>query len=290
MKLSEKLLLVANWLQSEENDLLVNAEKNDGCLNIVASALVKASEAIKEGAIEVDKVYPKEDIGDFRIVDAKTGEVVWRGKTEEKMLKAYDDMGGGDELDEPYEVRYPSEPNKNVVSDMTSEKLDDMAAIAQAFDESGDELLQKQASVLDEILMTFGANKNALAAAKQKEDDRIEQLKKKYKDPKVKLDEMNKISDSIKDIEKSPSYKKYRILEAPLSTRVCPEHFCQIARVGEHRWQCVLDGKVYDYEGGFTTMDGDKVPGGDVSEQTKIPQHENTHAVFDTRPQRLGQE
>src|SRR5271165_732149 len=214
MKLSEKLLLVANWLESSENDLLVNAEYNENCLEVVAGSLVKAAEAIKAGAEEVSKVEPEVDI--------------------------------------------------------TSEKLDELAAVAAAFDESGDELLMKQAGVLDDFLFTFAAPKNAVAAAKQMEDDRIEQLKKKYKDPKVKQDEMNKVSDSIKDIEKSPSYKKYRVLEAPLSTRVCPEHFCQIARVGEHRWQCCLDGKIYDYDTGFTTLDGNRVPGGDVSEQTKI--------------------
>jgi len=235
MKLSEKLLLVASWLESSENDLLVNAEHDENCLSVVASSLVKAADAIKEGAEEVSKVEPETDI--------------------------------------------------------TSEKLDELAAVAAAFDESGDELLMKQASVLDEILLTFAAPKNAVAAAKQMEDDRIEQLKKKYKDPKVKQDEMNKVSDSIKDIEKSPTYKKYRVLEAPLSTRTCPDHAgAQLARVGEHRWQCCMDHKVYDYDTGFTTLDGDRVSGGSVSEQTKVMQHENAHTVFDTRNQRLGQE
>jgi hypothetical protein len=236
MKLSEKLLLVANWLESSENDLLVNAEGDEDCLNIVADSLVKASEMIRKGSQEISKIEPEESV-------------------------------------------------------ITSEKLDELAAVATAFDESGDELLMKQASVLDEILLTFAAPKNSIAAAKQREDDRIEQLKKKYKDTKVKQDEMNKVSDSVKDIEKSPSYKKYRVLEAPLSQRTCPDHpGAQLARVGEHRWQCCMDHKLYDYDTGFTTMDGRKVPGGDVSEQTKIMQHENSHTVFDTRNERLGQE
>jgi len=236
MKLSEKLLLVANWLESSENDLLVNAEGDENCLNVVASSLVKASDMIREGAEEVSKIEPEE-------------------------------------------------------SAMTTEKLDELAAVAAAFDESGDELLMKQASVLDELLLTLAAPKNAVAAAKQMEDDRIEQLKKKYKDPKVKQDEMNKVSDSIKDIEKSRDYKKYRVLEAPLNTRYCPDHAgVSTIRVGEHRVQCPMDHKVYDFETGFSTLNGNKVPGGDVSEQTKIMQHENGHTVFDTRSQRLGQE
>lgn len=235
MKLSEKLLLVASWLESSENDLLVNAEYDENCLSAVASSLVNAAEAIKAGAEEVSKVEPETDI--------------------------------------------------------TPEKLDELAAVAAAFDESGDELLMKQAGVLDEILLTFAAPKNAVAAAKQMEDDRIEQLKKKYKDPKVKQDDMNKAGDAIKDIEKSPSYKKYRVLEAPLSARTCPDHAgAQLARVGEHMWQCCMDHKIYDYDTGFTTLNGDRVSGGDVSEQTKIMQHENAHTIFDTRSQRLGQE
>lgn len=102
---------------------------------------------------------------------------------------------------------------------------------------------------------------------------------------------MNKAGDAIKDIEKSPSYKKYRVLEAPLSARTCPDHAgAQLARVGERRWQCCMDHKIYDYDTGFTTLNGDRVSGGDVSEQTKIMQHENAHTIFDTRSQRLGQE
>jgi hypothetical protein len=235
MKLSDKLLLVAGWLESAENDLLVSAEGNEGCLQTVAAALVQAAEMIYVGAEEVEKIEPKSE-------------------------------------------------------GLTAEKLDEMAAVALAFDESGDELLQKQASVLDDILLTLAAPKNAVAEAKKVADDRIEQLKKNYQDTKKKQDEMNKVSDTLAKIEKSPVSKKYRILEAPLSTRVCPDHFCQIARVGEHRWQCTLDGKIYDYDAGFTTLDNNKVPGGSPSEQSKMDQHSSGEVIFDTRNQRLGQE
>jgi hypothetical protein len=236
MKLSEKLLLVASWLESSENDLLVNAEYDENCLSIVASSLVKASEMMRQGAEEVGKIEPEE-------------------------------------------------------SAITPEKLDELVAVANAFDESGDELLMKQANVLDDILLTLASPKNAVAVAKQMEDDRVEQLKKKYKDPKVKQDEMNKVSDSVEKIEKSPSYKKYRVLQHELDTRYCPDHpGVSVIRVGERRVQCPMDHKIYDYMTGYTTLDGDHVPGGDVSEQTKIMQHENAHTVFDTRSQRLGQE
>jgi hypothetical protein len=230
MKLSEKLLLVASWLEDSENDLIVNADNNELCLTIVADSLTKAAEALKEGAIQVSEVEP-----------------AW-----------------------------------------TAEKLDELAAVANAFDESGDELLIKQASVLDEILLTFAAPRGAQSDFRQALDDRIEQLKKKYKDTKTHQDELNKVSDSIDKIEKSPVYKQYRPLEAPLSTRYCPEHFgTPVVRIGDHTVQCVLDKKVYNYDTGFKTMQGNIVPGGSVDMQT--PDHaELSHSIFDTRDSRLG--
>ena len=229
MKLSQKLLTVASWLEDVDNDLLVNAE--DQNLNVVAAALVKAAEVLKMSAVEV---------------------------------------------------------SKNEIATFTPEAMDEMAAVAKAFDESGDEMLQKQASVLDEILLTLAAPKNSILEHKKAEDDRIEQLKKKYKDTKEEQDKMNKVSDSVKAIEQSPYYKEYRILEAPLSQRGCPEHpGIPAARVAEHTWQCMLDKKIYNYDAGFTTLKGNKVPGGGVEFQTPSQYEQGTH-VFDTREDRLG--
>ena len=233
MKLSDKLLLIAGWLESSENDLLVNAEQDEKHLEIVAAALVKAADAFYASAEEVEKIEPNDGL--------------------------------------------------------TTDKLDELAAVAKAFDESDDELLRKQASVLDDILFTLAVPENAVMNAKKAEEAKIDELKKKYQDTKNKLDNMNKVSDSIKDIEKSPVAKKYKILEAPLSTRYCPQHHgFGVIRVGEHRYQCPVDGKIYDYETGFTDIDGSHTPGGSVSEQTKVPQHQNTNTIFDTRSQRLG--
>lgn len=233
MKLSEKLLIVAGWLEDSENDLIVNAEGNESCLNTVATALVSAAAALKVAAAEVSELEP---------------------------------------------------------SVLTPERLDEMAAVAAAFDESGDELLQKQASVLDELLLTIAAPRGTAIQFRDTQDDRIEQLKKKYKDTKTELDEINKVSDSVKAIEKAPMYKTYRPLEAPLSTRYCPDHAGGlVVRVGEHTWQCVLDKKIYNFDAGFKTMQGNLVPGGGVEYQ--IPDHaEQGHEIFDTRDSRLGNE
>lgn len=233
MKLSEKLLIVANWLASDENDLLVSAEFDDDCMEVVANSLVKAADALREGASATMDLEPT----------------------------------------------------------FTNEALNEMAAIAEAFDESGDELLKKQANVLDEILLTLAAPRGILTAAKKTEDDRIEQLKKKYKDIKPELDELNRTADTMKMIEKSPTYKAYRPLEAPMSHRNCPDHAgVQIARIGENEWQCMLDKKTYNYDAGFTTEKGDSVPGTSVSEQTNLVLNQNENAIFDSRTQRLGQE
>ena len=175
----------------------------------------------------------------------------------------------------------PPEPSK-----VTPEAVEEIAALAAAFDASGDPGLKKQASVLDELLLSIAAPPPE--GRKDLLDARTEELKKKYEDPRKELHEVNKLADSEKAIEKSQMTKEYKILEAPLSSRYCPDHpGVQIARVGEHMWQCELDKKSYNFETGFELNNGAKVPGGDVSQQTQginVPYH----AIFDTREGRLG--
>lgn len=173
-------------------------------------------------------------------------------------------------------------------SKITPEAIEDLANLASAFDASGDPALKKQASVIDELLLTIASPPGALAAKRAADDYRLDELKKKYEQPSKELRETNKIADSEKAIEKSEMTKRYKILEAPLSTRTCPDHAgAQMARVGEHMFQCELDKKIYNYESGYTLNNGAKVPGGDVAQQTQalnIP----THAIFDDRADRLG--
>lgn len=172
-------------------------------------------------------------------------------------------------------------------SNITPENLDGLARIATVFDASGDEELKKQASVIDELLLTIAAPPNAFAERKDLLDNRTEVIKKLYEEPRKELEKNNKIADSEKAISKSPMMKEYRILEAPLSTRTCPDHpGSQLARVGQWQFQCELDKKVYDYQNGYTLNDGTKVPGGDVANQTQgigLP----TQSLFDDREGRL---
>ncbi len=171
---------------------------------------------------------------------------------------------------------------------LTSQKLDEIAAVAEAFAESDDELLQKQAAVLDDFLFTLGSPTNAFLFSTADHDDRIEQLKKKYTETREKQQKDNKISEAVKDIEKSEVYKEYRVMEQPLSTRYCPDHAGQSThRVGEHTVRCALDGKTYNWDEGFTTQKGNKVPGSTVQEQNASDQH-NTFTTFDSRATRMG--
>jgi hypothetical protein len=179
------------------------------------------------------------------------------------------------------EIEPPEESN------LTPESISQLANIATAFDSSNDPELKKQASVIDELLLTIAAPPNSLSKIKAAEEKKIDELKKRYEQPKEKMDELNKVSDSVKAIDDSGLTKKYRILEAPLSTRYCPDHpGVQMARVGPNEFQCEMDKKIYNFETGFTMENGSKVPGGDVSEQTK-GLNEPSHAIFDTRTERL---
>lgn len=231
MKLSDKILVIAGWLEDENNELFV--ETTDENVDKVAFAFAAAADALKEVAEEIKE----------------------QGQVE------------------------PS---------ITPEKLEELAAVAASFDESGDELLQKQASVLDELLLTLAAPKGYAFNFKKAEDDKLESLKKKYKAVKEEQDKNIGAKEAVEAIKNSPVAKEYRMLEAPLSTRTCIDHpGAQLAHIGDDSWQCSLDHKIYNYSTGFTTLRGDKVPGGSVSEQT--PSHNEVGGqVFDNRESRLG--
>lgn len=236
MKLSQKILVIANWLENSDNDLL--AEVNDENLETLATACVKAADCLKQAAEEIQVSEP---------------EIVAEAPLS-----------------------------------LTVEQLAEMAAVAEAFDASGDDLLQKQASVLDEILQTIGAPKGYIFNFKKAEDDKIDILKKKYKDVKEEQDAGIESKEAVEAIKKSPMAKEYRPMQHQLITRYCPDHpGVSVITLGEQRVQCSLDHKVYDYNEGFTLLNNDKVPGTSVSEQT--PKfHPESHQIFDDRDGRLG--
>jgi len=173
-------------------------------------------------------------------------------------------------------------------SKITPESIESLAELATALDESGIEDLQKQASVLDELLLTIAAPPNAYADKMAASDDRLEQLKKKYQDVNKDLGDKNKTADAAKAIEKSPAMKECQINDHPLQTKYCPDHpGAPMARVGENEFQCDLDKKIYNYEVGYTLNDGTKVPGGSVQNQSNMIQAPVYENLFDDRVGRL---
>lgn len=173
-------------------------------------------------------------------------------------------------------------------SKITPESLEKLADLATAFDASGDEELQKQASVIDELLLSVASPPGAMSERKVSDDKKIEDLKKKYENPRKDLEDSNKIAESKNAIDKSNMTKQFRIMEAPLSSRSCPDHAgAQIARVGENMWQCEMDKKIYNFAIGFELANGNKVPGGNVSLQTQEVDIPNSN-IFDSRESRLN--
>lgn len=178
---------------------------------------------------------------------------------------------------------------------ITADKLTEMAVLADAFDESGDPLLIRQASVIDEILLTIGASKETVAAAKRASDIELEKLraqqppgKDPYKIVKEEHDKDNGVEEARKLI--ADAVKEYRPLEAGLSTRTCVDHpGALMSRIGDNIYQCSLDKGIYNYQAGFTDMKGNKIPGGDVSNQTQsLHDRPNEQTSFDTRESRLN--
>ncbi len=174
-------------------------------------------------------------------------------------------------------------------SALTPQSLSELASIANAFDLSGDPNLKKQASVIDELLLTIASPEDALRNKRANDDRRIEALKEKYQNPSKELESLNKVEQGVKDIDSSKMTKDYRIMEHALSTRYDPSMPGVLThRVGDGVWQSEMTKKVYDYNEGYSLDNGSKVPGSSVSEQTHVDNRE-MHSVFDTREGRLGQ-
>ncbi|CAN5951420.1 unnamed protein product [Sphagnum jensenii] len=166
---------------------------------------------------------------------------------------------------------------------LTEEKIDEIAAVAQAFDESGDDLLRKQASILDEVLMLFASPKAANLIKKSKEE-MIDALKNKDMWMESKA-----VKDAVEKIKESPVYKEYRPLEAPLSTRICPEHQTPMTRIAEGEYQCSLDGHKFNWAEGYEDMHKNVVPGTVVQNQNVYDEGRFSYSsTEDSRLDRMG--
>lgn len=176
-----------------------------------------------------------------------------------------------------------------------TESLDDVGKLASILDQSEDVSLAKVASVLDEILLTIAKPKNAIESIKLAEESEIEKLRIKYKTPSPDLftignEKKEKLTEEYtKEIE--DKIKKYKPNEAPLSARTCPDHqSIMLQRVGDHTVQCPLDRKIYNYDAGYTLMDGSVVPGSAVQGQTDFSNSSDSqHVSFSNRQDKLNE-
>lgn len=184
-----------------------------------------------------------------------------------------------------------------VKANLSEVDVEELATLAQSLDESGDEVLQKQASVLDEILMSIGADPKALGAFKKAEDSEVERLRAKYRSERreqayasvnPELDKQIGAEKAVKEIEKK--VKTYRPLEASLSSRYSPDMpGVSLMRVGENVYQCPVTKKIYDFNTGYTTAKGNKIPGTGVQGQTEFEQQVGQeHMEFSSREQILN--
>ena len=273
-KLSEKLLTVAKWLENEENDLVVTAENNnEECLELVAEALVFAAQIIKDSSEKVKDLeieFGPEELDEMAQEGLKA-----ENENPELVNKMLMDL-----MPEKVELL----PKKHMI-ELTPEKLDELAMFAEALDKSGNAVLIKQASLIDDILLTIGAPSNWKEKMAQAEDYMVEELKNKYKGIKEEHDKRNHIVESTKDIEKAEVMKTYRPLEMPLSQRNCPDHQCPAIHIATDVFQCPLDNRIYNYQTGFTLLNGKHHPGGSVELQTPF-EHMLPHTLFENRKDR----
>jgi hypothetical protein len=61
MRIAELLTAIASWLESPENEALLLAEYDEGCLKVVAESCVEAANALKKAAEQVDAIEPPEE-------------------------------------------------------------------------------------------------------------------------------------------------------------------------------------------------------------------------------------
>lgn len=182
-------------------------------------------------------------------------------------------------------------------SDVSEEDIESIAAIANAYENSDDEDLKKQAAVLDQLLINFG-QQDELRRAKKANEEEINRLREKYKNianersyKKVSEEQFKerKAEEATKAIQ--DQVKQRRPLEAPLKTRYSPDYpGVPMARIGDGIFQCAMTKKIYNFNEGYTTFSGEKVPGGTVANQTDMLGDRRLEQTnFSTREGVLGQ-
>lgn len=276
-KASILLEKLAKHMVDPDNDILLAAEHDQDVLNIVSFSLAKCAEVLMETAKDILKFEPH--------IDSDSLDEL--AMVAEKLDGDEDFNKYSNSIDNVLEILSNKDSN-------LAEDLENISNLAMAFDNSDDIELQKEASVLDEILLTIGAPKGGNYNFKAAEEAEIEKIRAKYRAGADKFynvgrERENKIADeSNKVIEQK--VKQYKPNEHALSTRCCPDHAgVGLIRIADQTWQCSLDKKIFNYESGFKLEDGSQVPGGSVAQQSQnMADNVEQNLNFSTRQDQLG--
>lgn len=275
-KASILLEKLAEQLSDPNNEIFIAAEHNDYALDVVSLCMTKCAEVLGEAKDILDKFDRIDENGLDEIVQVAS-----------ELEKDSDLSKYADSIDNVLELLGKKEFDLN-------NDLENTANLAMAFDNSGDDGLEKIASVLDEILLTIGAPKESNYTFKAAEEAELEKLRTKYRANADKFynvgkERTDKIADeSNKVVEQK--VKKYKPNEHALSSRYCPDHASiSVIRIADHTVQCPLDKKIYNYESGFKLEDGSVVPGSSVSQQNQnMADNVEQHLNFSTREEQLN--
>jgi adenylate kinase family enzyme len=185
-------------------------------------------------------------------------------KASDKGLKVFDKVVTAIAASSSLLESVADDMDNNAEFSISEQQLDDLAAIATAFDQSNIPALKKQASVLDELLLSIAAPKNLVAKIKQANEDEVNRLRENYRtkrreeayeQPKEAQSTFNQKKEIAKAVEQQ--VKKFVPLEAPLQTRYPPDRpGGHMTRITDHVYQDILTGIVYDFKQGYTTQKG----------------------------------
>ncbi len=179
--------------------------------------------------------------------------------------------------------------------EISPESFEELAATAAAYDYASTfskdgEWFAKEAAEIDELLYSYASLQEQKNSIKDKYVKKIDELRKRtHENPYDVLKAQKDLFDAD-DMAKrvNEQVKDYRIMEHPLSNRYCPDHTgVPVKRLEDGIVQCTLDNKTYNYNEGFTTMKGEKVPGGDVAQNTKtMLENTNYQPNYSTREEK----
>ncbi len=238
--LVEKLTSLYHNFLDLDNELLVEAEKaGTEELLVISRCFVGIAEQLKQAAYGVSSKVETDEV--LEVLTKKNSEKKESSESEE---------------------------------DEKTASLRSLSELASILAESNDISLQKTSSMIDNILLTLAIDNAEKRANFNKQfADKIAEIKAKkdsHRENNDKIKQSFHGQEAIDAVDKQ--LKHYVPMEAPLKTRTCPDHpGYQIQRISDDVYQCSLDKKTYDFKAGFTTLNGNKVPGTSVEMQSQVP-------------------